>query len=85
MADSVVLRECWDDRILETYLAQIALDESGEEVWSHEMGSVDDCGGPFRRALRELSIPAIDDVDEELRGALDEVARDGAPARERDR
>ncbi len=74
------VHECWDDRIRETYLARAALDADDNPIWGNEEGEPDDCGPVFKRELKELALPSLDDVDDKLRTALDELATNGAAA-----
>jgi hypothetical protein len=73
------VHECWDDRIRETYLAQAALDADNNILWGRELGEVDDCGPVFKNELAELNVPSLDNIDNKLRAALDELATNGAP------
>lgn len=73
---SVGVAECWDDAIAQTWIGFATFDAQGERLAGWEDGDVADCG-VFAEGLEPLDIPTLDDVDPELRAALDDVARNG--------
>jgi hypothetical protein len=70
--------ECWNAAIQQSYLS-FEIVQGSDSLFSVEDGELADCG-LFTASLDELDIPSLDDVDAELRAALDEVARTGIPA-----
>ncbi|ACY15926.1 hypothetical protein [Haliangium ochraceum] len=69
--------ECWDATVRETYLRFEILTGDTQDALI-EVGELDNCGD-FSSSLDELGVPSLDDIDGELRAALDQVASTGAP------
>lgn len=76
--ESMHLVECWDAAIDQSYL-QIQHQVGDEPAETVELGAAEDCG-LFQLSLSELGVPSLDDVDPDLRAALQQVAETGAPA-----
>lgn len=76
--ESVQLVECWDAAIDQSYL-QIQRQVDGAPAETVELGAAEDCA-LFQPTLSELGVPSLDDVDPELRNALQQVAETGVPA-----
>ena len=70
--------ECWNAAIQQRYISFEVLD-GAETIASAEDGDVADCG-LFTATLSELNVPSLEDVDPDLRAALDQAARTGMPA-----
>jgi hypothetical protein len=70
--------ECWNAAIQQSYIS-FEVVQGTETIASAEEGNYADCG-LFTASLDELKIPSLDDVEPELRAALDEAARNGIPA-----
>lgn len=70
---SASLTECWDTSISQTF---IRMELSGDGRIVLEEGNPEDCGA-FNTSLASLGIPAIDDIDAELRTGLSTLASTG--------
>jgi hypothetical protein len=70
--------ECWNAAIQQSYLS-FEIVGGSQPIGPVTDGQIADCG-LFTASLDELGVPSLDDVDPELRAALDEVARTGIPA-----
>jgi hypothetical protein len=70
--------ECWSPALVETYLS-FTTSTNGVEDGSVTDGDIANCG-LFKSTFAELKVPALADVDPALMTALDNVAKNGAPA-----
>lgn len=68
--------ECWDTSINQTYLRLETT--GGTDNFEHTEGELTDCG-LFQDDLSTLGIPALEDLDQGLMTALDELAENGIP------
>ncbi len=76
--EEAAVTECWNAGLSQNYLSFEYFADGVSSEFAEE-GNFDDCG-VFTASLSELGVPSLDDVDAELRAALDEAARNGIPA-----
>ncbi|WP_428263344.1 hypothetical protein [Haliangium sp.] len=70
--------ECWNAALRQRFLS-IEIFSGDTSIAIDEEGDVADCG-LFTSSLSELDIPSLDDIDPELRAALDNAAENGIAA-----
>ena len=80
--DALEFVECWDDAVAQTYLRTTPLTDNGDRLTASVDGEVSGCVAPFSRSLDELDIPDLDDLDDDIRDALADLAANGLPAQE---
>ncbi len=69
--------ECWDNAIEQTHLSMELVQDGVSEVVVSS-GEAADCG-LFAVGLDTLGVPSLDDIDDEMRGALSTLAETGMP------
>jgi len=75
-ADTANVIECWDKALAETF---VSLETTSSGTPTTE-GDAAACG-LFQTPLKDLGIPSLTDVDPALMAALDEVGKNGIPAK----
>lgn len=71
--------ECWDVALAQTY-ASLTVSTNGAPGTPVEDGMASSCGA-FEKSLTELGVPSLADMDPKLLADLDEVAKNGVPAK----
>jgi hypothetical protein len=70
--------ECWDKAIAQSYVSFATSTNGTPDGAPAVEGELAACGF-FQASLSELGVPSLDDVDAELKAALDDVATNGIP------
>ena len=79
-SDRLAIAECWDGALNRIFAGTtIARDGATLDRIPDGDTVLANCGALFSRTLGELSVPALEDIDPNLRAALFDIAENGIP------